>query len=219
MSDSDTSPGSIEEHTNAELVKPTLRVQSGWTNAFKGEKVTLRCELAGEDDKWTYIWYKDGGEISAEKQSEYKFDVEDAATFTCKGTRTVGRPQSTEISNSITLTVSESPKPVVKIQPDTHVFMYERVTFRCEFQTEEDSVWTYDWYRDDKIFYPYQTYPHTTHTTHTTHTKQHRSSVSALLHTLLKGNTPAEGGDTVTIRSQRQVILLLSLYQKNPHRL
>ncbi|KAI5612709.1 hypothetical protein C0J50_4441 [Silurus asotus] len=91
----------------AELVKPTLKVQSGWTNAFKGEKLTLKCELEGEEDKWTYIWYKNEDEISTEKQSEYTFDVEDAATFTCKGTWTVGHPQSTEISNSITLTVSD----------------------------------------------------------------------------------------------------------------
>ncbi|KAI5087083.1 Fc receptor-like protein 5, partial [Silurus meridionalis] len=52
----------------------------------------------------------------------------------------------------------KSPKPVVKIQPDTHVFMYERVTFRCEFKGEGDSVWIYDWYRDDNTFYPYHTY-------------------------------------------------------------
>ncbi|KAI5614169.1 basement membrane-specific heparan sulfate proteoglycan core protein, partial [Silurus asotus] len=57
-----------------------------------------------------------------------------------------------------------SPKPVVKIQPDTHVFMNEEVTFRCEFQRGGDSVWIYDWYRDDKIFYP--NHPH--HTYHTT---------------------------------------------------
>ncbi|KAI5610541.1 Fc receptor-like protein 5, partial [Silurus asotus] len=51
-----------------------------------------------------------------------------------------------------------SPKPVVKIQPATHVFMNERVTFRCEFQTEEDSVWIYDWYRDDNMLTLYHTY-------------------------------------------------------------
>ncbi|KAI5085943.1 Fc receptor-like protein 5, partial [Silurus meridionalis] len=36
--------------------------------------------------------------------------------------------------------------------------MYERVTFRCEFQSEGDSVWIYNWYRDNKIFYPNHPY-------------------------------------------------------------
>lgn len=83
-------------------------MKSGWTEAFRGETVTLNCEIegGGGEEEWIYSWYKDETEISTIKQSEYTFEVNNMATFTCMGSRTVGDPQSTEKSNSVTLPVS-----------------------------------------------------------------------------------------------------------------
>ncbi|KAK3567278.1 hypothetical protein QTP86_016087 [Hemibagrus guttatus] len=38
-----------------------------------------------------------------------------------------------------------SPKAVVSITPDTHVFIGERVTLRCDIQGGGDTQWTYSW--------------------------------------------------------------------------
>ncbi|KAK3545243.1 hypothetical protein QTP70_002260 [Hemibagrus guttatus] len=38
-----------------------------------------------------------------------------------------------------------SPKAVVSITPDTHVFIGERVTLRCDIQGGRDTQWTYSW--------------------------------------------------------------------------
>ncbi|KAF4088760.1 hypothetical protein AMELA_G00058350, partial [Ameiurus melas] len=42
-----------------------------------------------------------------------------------------------------------SPKAVVSIKPDTHLYRGERVTFRCDIQRGGDTEWTYSWYRNN----------------------------------------------------------------------
>ncbi|KAF4088776.1 hypothetical protein AMELA_G00058500 [Ameiurus melas] len=42
-----------------------------------------------------------------------------------------------------------SPKAVVSIKPDTHVYTGETVTFRCDVQGGGDTEWTYSWYRNN----------------------------------------------------------------------
>ncbi|XP_053537811.1 low affinity immunoglobulin gamma Fc region receptor II [Ictalurus punctatus] len=48
----------------------------------------------------------------------------------------------------------KSPKPVVTIKPDKHVFRGETVTLRCEIQGGGDTEWKYSWNKKDKTFYP-----------------------------------------------------------------
>uniref|UniRef100_A0AAY5ET69 Ig-like domain-containing protein n=1 Tax=Electrophorus electricus TaxID=8005 RepID=A0AAY5ET69_ELEEL len=79
-------------------------------HVFRGETVTLRCDIQGEGDTgWTYSWYKDGNTIYPYITSNtytFNFVVQyDSGTYTCRGYR--GRDsQSSEISNAVTLTVS-----------------------------------------------------------------------------------------------------------------
>ncbi|XP_053089235.1 B-cell receptor CD22-like [Pangasianodon hypophthalmus] len=42
-----------------------------------------------------------------------------------------------------------SPKAVVSIKPDTHVFTGERVTLRCDVQRGGSTQWTYSWYKNN----------------------------------------------------------------------
>lgn len=80
-------------------------MQSGWTQVFRGESVTLKCDIEGGEDKWTYSWYKNGAENPTIKQSENTFEVSDEARFTCMGNRIGGDPQSTEMSDPVTLSM------------------------------------------------------------------------------------------------------------------
>ncbi|KAI5086854.1 basement membrane-specific heparan sulfate proteoglycan core protein, partial [Silurus meridionalis] len=49
------------------------------------------------------------------------------------------------------------PIPVVIIEPETQVFSGENVTFICKIQIGRDAEWSYVWYRDYYMFYPYHT--------------------------------------------------------------
>ncbi|KAI5615389.1 Fc receptor-like protein 5, partial [Silurus asotus] len=46
---------------------------------------------------------------------------------------------------------------VLSFEPDKQVFRGEKVMFRCDLQTEENTKWTYDWFLNDYIFHPYGT--------------------------------------------------------------
>uniref|UniRef100_A0A8C9TCW4 Ig-like domain-containing protein n=1 Tax=Scleropages formosus TaxID=113540 RepID=A0A8C9TCW4_SCLFO len=43
--------------------QPVLSLQSGWTNMFPTETVTLSCDVQGSSTRWVYKWYRDGQEI------------------------------------------------------------------------------------------------------------------------------------------------------------
>ncbi|KAI5609391.1 sialoadhesin-like, partial [Silurus asotus] len=154
--------------TVSEKPKPVLT--SNLQEVLTGNSVTLNCTLNLQSKGWKFYWRKHTQSRETEsKQNHYSIrsvSVSDGGQYWCRAGR--GNPvYYTRYSDALSLKVTESPKPVVKIQPDTHVFMYERVTFRCEFQGEGDSEWIYDWYRDDRTFYTYHTYypyyPYYTH--------------------------------------------------------
>lgn len=88
------------------MLRATLRVQSGWADVFGGEIVTLNCEIDAGEEGWTYSWYKNKTEISAIKQRDSSFEMNDTATFTCMGNQTVGNKLSTGMSDPLTLSVS-----------------------------------------------------------------------------------------------------------------
>uniref|UniRef100_A0A4W4E3P0 Ig-like domain-containing protein n=1 Tax=Electrophorus electricus TaxID=8005 RepID=A0A4W4E3P0_ELEEL len=79
-------------------------------HVFRGETMTLRCDIRLEGDTgWIYSWYKDGNSIYPYVTSNtYTFNFVlqyDSGTYTCRGYRERDS-QSSEISNAITLTVS-----------------------------------------------------------------------------------------------------------------
>ncbi|XP_073669849.1 Fc receptor-like protein 5 [Paramisgurnus dabryanus] len=132
--------GQTEERPNAEVtVWPDKYV-------FRKENVTLRCVInRGGATGWGYSWYKDDLEIQQDKLQYYTISSVTefhAGIYTCKGTETRGSRYS-NISNAVTLTVSES--PVVSVNPDTQLFRGETVTLRCDIQDTGDTEWTYSW--------------------------------------------------------------------------
>ncbi|XP_058250089.1 Fc receptor-like protein 2 [Hemibagrus wyckioides] len=128
------------------------------THVFIGEIVTVRCDIqGGGDTQGTYSWKLINSEDGRErfstdntKQVVKIQSVKDSGTYTCS---IKGRDsQSSEISDAVTLTVSGSPKAVVSIIPDTHVFIGETVTLRCDIQGGGDTQWTYSWKKNNYRF-------------------------------------------------------------------
>uniref|UniRef100_A0AAY5ETQ5 Ig-like domain-containing protein n=1 Tax=Electrophorus electricus TaxID=8005 RepID=A0AAY5ETQ5_ELEEL len=112
-------------------------------HVFRGETVTLRCDIRLEGDTgWTYSWYKDGN--NSYPHTTYNpymissVTQYDSGTYTCSGYR--GRDsQSSEISNAVPLTVSGE----FGLFLSYPVFTGESVTLKCEVQGYV--WWAYQW--------------------------------------------------------------------------
>ncbi|XP_053537804.1 Fc receptor-like protein 5 [Ictalurus punctatus] len=115
---------------------------------FSGQEVTFTCEIRGHaDNEWMYHWYKDGVQIFFyTENSKYSFTaVESLSTkYTCSGRRR-SDSQTSETSNAVTLTVSEKPKPTVRVNPQSSVYTGDRVTLNCNLLS---NGWTFLWYKD-----------------------------------------------------------------------
>ncbi|XP_056089774.1 basement membrane-specific heparan sulfate proteoglycan core protein-like [Rhinichthys klamathensis goyatoka] len=119
-------------------------------HVFRGDTVTLRCDIYDEGvTSWRYVWYKDGSTSVFSEGQNHTFSVSesDAGKYSCYGTETKGS-HSSQLSDEVTLTVSERPKPRVSIKPDHHVFRGETVTLRCDIYDEGVTSWRYNWYKD-----------------------------------------------------------------------
>ncbi|NP_001187136.1 leukocyte immune-type receptor 3 precursor [Ictalurus punctatus] len=115
---------------------------------FSGQEVTFTCEIRGHaDTEWMYNWNKDGVQISFYTESrKYSFTPVESlsAKYTCSGRRR-SDSQTSETSNTVTLTVSEKPKPTVRVNPQSSVYTGDRVTLNCNLLS---NGWTFLWYKD-----------------------------------------------------------------------
>ncbi|XP_072543944.1 basement membrane-specific heparan sulfate proteoglycan core protein-like [Salminus brasiliensis] len=141
--------------TVSALPRATLTVEPDST-VFTGESVTLRCEIDTLDG-WTYQWKKQNNQHgwSAVSQSVYYKLNRDTLTirgdavvngdqYSCRGERHI-RPNSSQYSNSVTLSVTALPRATLTVEPDSTVFTGESVTLKCEIQFYSD--WRYQWYK------------------------------------------------------------------------
>ncbi|KAG7330472.1 hypothetical protein KOW79_006694 [Hemibagrus wyckioides] len=123
-------------------IKPDKRV-------FKGESVTLRCEIqGGGDTEWTYSWYKNDYELYREnKTQEFSLSSvrnKDSGNYTCRGRRS-SDTQTSEISDAVTLTISDVAEAVVSVSPLSWLTEGDSVTLSCEVK-HSSTAWTFSWY-------------------------------------------------------------------------
>ncbi|KAI5629048.1 Fc receptor-like protein 5 [Silurus asotus] len=124
VSDKYSCSGMRSDNQNSEISDAVILTESERPKAvvtlqpdgqiFSAEKVTLTCEIQGHTDtEWTYNWYKDDVKISSYNESrKYSFTPRAfySSYYTCHGQRK-NDSQNSEISNNITLSVTEKPKP------------------------------------------------------------------------------------------------------------
>ncbi|XP_053340806.1 B-cell receptor CD22-like [Clarias gariepinus] len=125
-------------------------------HVFTCERVTLRCDVnEGGDTEWTYSWYRNKDKIHAEgdrfSAGSTKREVSiiciikaDSGDYTCRGQSGF---QSSEVSDAVTLSVSETPQAVLSVSPQSWVTEGDPVTLNCEV-TDSSTGWTFSWYRD-----------------------------------------------------------------------
>ncbi|KAL6456584.1 hypothetical protein MHYP_G00351280 [Metynnis hypsauchen] len=133
----------VTDRTKAVVsIKPDKQV-------FKGEAVTLRCDIqAGGDTEWTYSWYKDDRLSSDRRTQEFTISSvteSNGGKYTCRGERKHDF-QSSEISDAVTLTVSDVAQAVLSVSSQSWLTEGDSVTLSCEV-TGSSTGWTFSWYR------------------------------------------------------------------------
>ncbi|XP_026122201.1 peroxidasin homolog [Carassius auratus] len=142
---SDTSEWS-EEVTLTVLYKPKVSVKPQ-SSVFTGDTVTLSCDV-GQSTGRTVFWFKDFKRIKASDDVEIRSNVSmsDGGQYRCSAQK--GKYFTTQ-SRRVVLTVSERPKPVLRVDPDEHVFRGQTVILTCDIQETDVSIWSYIWSKDD----------------------------------------------------------------------
>uniref|UniRef100_A0A3Q0SNQ9 Ig-like domain-containing protein n=1 Tax=Amphilophus citrinellus TaxID=61819 RepID=A0A3Q0SNQ9_AMPCI len=87
-------------------IKPTVILQPSWTQIYRGETVTVRCEIqGGGETQWKYEWRpaKLNKAPTSSENRTIKVTESDSGGYRCRGK---GGKSWTEWSEIITLTVS-----------------------------------------------------------------------------------------------------------------
>ncbi|XP_045069743.1 basement membrane-specific heparan sulfate proteoglycan core protein-like isoform X4 [Coregonus clupeaformis] len=124
-----------------------LTLQPNWTQIFRGETVTMTCDIqGGEDTDWDYRWYKNSQlVIPFNTKSEYRISpvyVSISGSYTCEG---VKGNKFSKTSDAVQLTVSDQPKAVLSISPQW-LKPGDSVSLSCEVD-KTSTGWRFSWYR------------------------------------------------------------------------
>nr|XP_055032168.1 sialoadhesin-like [Misgurnus anguillicaudatus] len=117
-------------------------------HVFRGETVTLTCVINGGGvSSWQYSWNKDSSSYTVSKLPNYQIrsvTESDAGKYTCEGTET-NRSRYSDISNAVTLTVSDKPQTVLSVSPQQWLTEGDSVTLMCEV-INSSTGWTFSWF-------------------------------------------------------------------------
>ncbi|KAK7128507.1 hypothetical protein R3I94_016923 [Phoxinus phoxinus] len=135
---------------------PEAQVQSDWTEAFPGEKVSLRCVIR-ETENWTYMWFKGSDKIVSSDETSIKDNTltlsvksSHGGEYTCQA-KLKDRTVKTAKSKSYSLTVHGS-KPTVVLKQDPsyqEIYTGEQVKLTCSIE-QKTSNWEYKWQKDSE---------------------------------------------------------------------
>ncbi|KAF7706780.1 hypothetical protein HF521_020034 [Silurus meridionalis] len=111
----------------------------------EGHPLTLHCLYRNTNpSNLRADFYKDGSVVQNQTTGEmmiHKVSKSDEGFYHCK------HPERGESPRSW-ISVRRSHKAVVSMKPDTHVFIGETVTLRCEIQNSRDIPKIYSWYKN-----------------------------------------------------------------------
>ncbi|XP_053350793.1 Fc receptor-like protein 5 [Clarias gariepinus] len=123
-------------------IKPVVIMKPD-TQVFSGERVTFRCNIQTGDTEWTYSWYRDGHTFypysTAQEFTDYYYS---SGKYTCRGRRRDS--QLSQISDPVTLSISEKPKPELTSSPEGDILTGNSVTLTCRLNVQSDG-WKFYW--------------------------------------------------------------------------
>ncbi|XP_016088429.1 Fc receptor-like protein 5 [Sinocyclocheilus grahami] len=135
------------QHTE-ERPKPKVTIKPD-EHVFRGETVTLRCDIYSEGvTSWEYIWNKDGSFYTVSELQELTISPVtefDADKYSCYRAER-GGSCSSSISDEVTLTVSV-PRAVLSVSPQKWLTEGDSVTLICQVNGSSTG-WTFSWYTE-----------------------------------------------------------------------
>ncbi|XP_042626721.1 natural cytotoxicity triggering receptor 1-like [Cyprinus carpio] len=138
---------SIHSAHTEERPKPTVTIKPA-QHVFRGETVTLRCDIYSEGvTSWRYSWYKEGSiSVFSYRQEHTLRSVteSDAGKYTCEGFK---GSRWSQMSDAVTLRVSDLAKPTLTVEPQSSVFTGDSVTLRCAL-IQSQNGWEFLWSKD-----------------------------------------------------------------------
>ncbi|XP_073330724.1 Fc receptor-like protein 5 [Pagrus major] len=143
--------------------KAVVTLQPNWSEIYRGERITLRCEIKdGGDTEWEYEWKTPNSEKPT-NQNEHRiwFATEShRGDYRCKG-RKKSEKSSTDWSDPFKLTVSDKPRPVLTVSP-SWLSAGASVTLSCSVK-DQSAGWRFYWYKTvpdiSNYFYSYELLP------------------------------------------------------------
>ncbi|CAI5669279.1 unnamed protein product [Oreochromis niloticus] len=128
--------------------RPVVTLYPNWSEIYRGETITVRCEIHGGDTEWDYEW-ETNSRIKAPNQNEYRIrsaSSSNSGNYRCKGRMKSSQHKTTEWSDSVTLTVSDNkPRPVLTVSP-SWLSPGASVTLNCEVE-HPSAGWSVYWYK------------------------------------------------------------------------
>ncbi|CAI5694958.1 unnamed protein product, partial [Oreochromis niloticus] len=133
--------------------KVVVKQQPNWPQIFRGETITLTCEVqeGGETTEWEYEWRGPSTPTQWTHNNDVTFRVSESSSgdYMCKSRRRDDSYSSTEWSEAFTLSGSNKPKATLRAD-NTAVPVGGSVTLTCSVNPSSSSGWKYYWYRDEK---------------------------------------------------------------------
>uniref|UniRef100_A0A3P8N9L7 Ig-like domain-containing protein n=1 Tax=Astatotilapia calliptera TaxID=8154 RepID=A0A3P8N9L7_ASTCA len=117
--------------------RPVVTLYPNWSEIYRGETITVRCEIHGGDTEWDYEW-ETNSMIKAPNQNEYRIrsaSSSNSGNYRCKGRMKSSQHETTEWSDSVTLTVSDNVHSAASltVSPDrVQHFTSDSVSLTCE---------------------------------------------------------------------------------------
>ncbi|XP_073331709.1 Fc receptor-like protein 4 [Pagrus major] len=127
--------------------KAVVTLQPNWSEIYRGERITLRCEIKdGGDTEWDYEWKTTSSEKpSNQNEHSIRFATEShSGDYRCKG-RKKSEKSSTDWSDPFKLTVSDKPRPVLTVSP-SWLSAGASVTLNCSVK-DQSAGWRFYWYK------------------------------------------------------------------------
>ncbi|KAK9972333.1 hypothetical protein ABG768_025648 [Culter alburnus] len=142
-------------------------------HVFTGERVNLKCEINSDRSDWRYEWYKGRSLLQMSVRHTVNRDTlsivgavtSDQDQYWCRGLRD-GRPNSSQSSSAVYLSVKDLPTSTLTVTPDISVFTGETVSLKCVIETYSNwrwrnyqidnrwrdwtHEWRYEWYKGSK---------------------------------------------------------------------
>uniref|UniRef100_A0A8C1FGF6 Zmp:0000001139 n=1 Tax=Cyprinus carpio carpio TaxID=630221 RepID=A0A8C1FGF6_CYPCA len=146
--------------TVRELPQPKLSVESQWKTFYPTEKVTLKCSVKEDSDKWGYEWFRNGAPLPKDKDKDISLPgntlsissakAVHSGQYTCRGRHLKRTPVTTGEAEAVQLHVNDNtPKPTItKHEWFEPFYSNEQAQLHCNMPGDG---WEYHWYKGTNL--------------------------------------------------------------------